>query len=351
GSSSAEQPTPTLPAWQTWLEANVPEVQRLKTPLTAEQWASLVDDFGERLVQDVLLAMQNHVGLTKKYTSANLTARDWRPKPTYPTLPNPFILMPVTPLPLLLPAVDLSDVEQATEQAGHDLEQTLLPLFLYCEKTQGRSELSEYQFRHLSLIRAALDAIAAYSNQVEQLLTATRTNVTSLNAQLHHVYSTDPQLTALAQQVDWEAIALSLLDRLRSPTASAASPLVVRLSQQPAFQHNLVRLDYPLEAAHRAAPGLPERAQPADALLSAQTAWAEMRHSWFNEDPNGLPTHFPTIAPHWSWLPDEVTLVTGWPGHGKSELMLQLMLTKSVYDNWKWALYVPENMPARRALN
>jgi hypothetical protein len=156
--------------------------------------------------------------------------------------------MPVTPLPLLLPAVDLSDVEQATEQAGYDLEQALLPLFFYCEKTQGRTELSEYQFRHLSLIRAALDAIAAYSNQVEQLLTATRANVTGLNCQLHHVYSTDPQLTALAQQVDWETIALSLLDRLRSPTAPAASPLVVRLSQQPAFQHNLVRLEYPLAA-------------------------------------------------------------------------------------------------------
>jgi lysophospholipase L1-like esterase len=65
--------------------------------------------------------------------------------------------MPVTPLPLLLPAVDLSDVEQATEQAGHDLEQALLPLFLYCEKTQGRPELSEYQFKHLNLIRAALE--------------------------------------------------------------------------------------------------------------------------------------------------------------------------------------------------
>jgi twinkle protein len=103
-------------------------------------------------------------------------------------------------------------------------------------------------------------------------------------------------------------------------------------------------------AAHRAAPGVPERAQPAEALLPASAVWAELRHAWFNEDPNGLPTHFPTLAPHWSWLPDEVTLVTGWPGHGKSELMLQLMLTKSVYEGWKWALYVPENMPARRAI-
>lgn len=104
------------------------------------------------------------------------------------------------------------------------------------------------------------------------------------------------------------------------------------------------------EAAQRAAPCTPERRQPADALLTAGTVWAELKNAWFNKNPNGLPTHFPTLAPYWSWLPDEVTLVTGWPGHGKSEFMLQLMLTKSVYEGWKWALYVPENMPAHRII-
>lgn len=97
--SAARQPA-NLPAWQAWLLANAPEVLRLKTPLTAEQWTSLVADFGEPLVQEVLLAMQNHVGLTKKYTSANLTARDWckrrkpaalpaNPAPTPPASFNP----------------------------------------------------------------------------------------------------------------------------------------------------------------------------------------------------------------------------------------------------------------------
>jgi len=90
-------------------------------------------------------------------------------------------------------------------------------------------------------------------------------------------------------------------------------------------------------------------AQPAaEALLTGELVWEQMERAWHQEDPNGRPTHFPSITPYWSWLPDEVTVVTGWPGHGKSELMLQLMLTKSVYDNWKWALYVPENMPAHR---
>lgn len=96
--SALGQPTPSLPPWQAWLLANAPEVLRLKTPLTAEQWNSLVADFGQPLVQEVLLAMQNHAGLTKKYTSANLTARDWckrrcsdgrPPQPAPPPRPAP----------------------------------------------------------------------------------------------------------------------------------------------------------------------------------------------------------------------------------------------------------------------
>ena len=85
-----------LPAWQTWLLANAPEVLRLKTPLSADQWAKLVAAFGEPLTHEVLLAMQNHAGLAKKYTSAYLTALDWAkrrqpaspsPPPQRPTLP------------------------------------------------------------------------------------------------------------------------------------------------------------------------------------------------------------------------------------------------------------------------
>jgi hypothetical protein len=153
-----------------------------------------------------------------------------------------------------LPAVDLSDVEQATEQAGHALEQALLPLFLYCEKTQGRPELSDYQFRHLSLIRAALDAVAAYSVQVEQRHQASQANVMVLNRQLHHAYDTSkPQSLEQALLIDWESIALNLLDRLRHPHTPPLSPLVARLRQLPAFEDSLARLDYPLDVRQQLA--------------------------------------------------------------------------------------------------
>ncbi len=154
--------------------------------------------------------------------------------------------MPVTPLPLLLPAVDLSDVEQATDQAGTTLEQALLPLFLYCEKTQGRPELSEYQFRHVQMLRTALDAAAAYVVQIEQRHTATQANVTALNRQLHYAYdAAKPHSLEQALLIDWQSIALNLLDRLRRPTEAPLSPLVARLRQLPAFEHSLARLDCP----------------------------------------------------------------------------------------------------------
>ena len=93
-------------------------------------------------------------------------------------------------------------------------------------------------------------------------------------------------------------------------------------------------------------PGKSTLSNPADALLLPADVLDEMRQAWNRQDTNGSPTHFPSLQGTWSWMPGEATLVTGWPGHGKTELMLQLMLTKSVYDGWTWGLDCPENMPA-----
>ncbi|MBO2009202.1 hypothetical protein [Hymenobacter negativus] len=95
----------------------------------------------------------------------------------------------------------------------------------------------------------------------------------------------------------------------------------------------------------------PAKRDAAQALLDPADVLAKMIHAWHTLDPNGSPTHFPTIAQYWSWMLGEVSLVTGWPGSGKSWIMLFLMLVKSRYDGWKWALLCPENMPARKLVN
>lgn len=57
-------------------------------------------------------------------------------------------------------------------------------------------------------------------------------------------------------------------------------------------------------------------------------------------------THFTEMDEYFRWKKGDITLVTGYGNHGKSFFMLQLMLTKSIYDGWKWAIFSPENFPA-----
>ncbi|GAA4393465.1 hypothetical protein [Hymenobacter koreensis] len=85
-------------------------------------------------------------------------------------------------------------------------------------------------------------------------------------------------------------------------------------------------------------------------LVSADQVQREALHAWDHTNPNGSPTHYPTLDKHWLWQPGETTAVTGWPGMGKSLAELNKMVTKAVYDEWKFALFVPENMPLRKAV-
>ena len=95
-----------------------------------------------------------------------------------------------------------------------------------------------------------------------------------------------------------------------------------------------------------------EATLPADApLIDPSEVLTQALHAYDFGDPNGSPTHYPTLDKHRLWQPGEACAVTGWPGHGKSLAELNLMATKSVYDSWKWGLFVPENMPLRKAVN
>lgn len=57
-------------------------------------------------------------------------------------------------------------------------------------------------------------------------------------------------------------------------------------------------------------------------------------------------TRFGEMDKYFRWKKGEINLCTGYGNHGKSFFMLQLMLTKSIYDGWKWAIFSPENYPA-----
>ena len=56
-------------------------------------------------------------------------------------------------------------------------------------------------------------------------------------------------------------------------------------------------------------------------------------------------TYYLSIDHHWRWKKGEVSLMSGIMNHGKSTLMLQLMLIKSMKERAKWAVFSPEQNP------
>lgn len=57
-------------------------------------------------------------------------------------------------------------------------------------------------------------------------------------------------------------------------------------------------------------------------------------------------THFGEMDDYFRWKKGEINLIVGYANHGKTTLVIQMMLTKSVNDGWKWAIFSPENYPA-----
>lgn len=62
--------------------------------------------------------------------------------------------------------------------------------------------------------------------------------------------------------------------------------------------------------------------------------------------PMGESTHFGSFDSLFLWKKGQVNLWTGYMNHGKTTFFLQLALTKSIFDGWKWAIFSPENFPA-----
>lgn len=57
-------------------------------------------------------------------------------------------------------------------------------------------------------------------------------------------------------------------------------------------------------------------------------------------------THFGPMDKYFRWKKGDINLFVGWASHGKTTFVIQLFLTKSIVDDWKWAVFCPENYPA-----
>jgi len=60
----------------------------------------------------------------------------------------------------------------------------------------------------------------------------------------------------------------------------------------------------------------------------------------------GSSTGWPTVDEHYTVVPGQLTVVTGWPGSGKSEFV-DAMLVHLVKEDWRVAMFSPENWPVQ----
>lgn len=85
---------------------------------------------------------------------------------------------------------------------------------------------------------------------------------------------------------------------------------------------------------------------PVDGIYYLDDIFPSMIDNFRNGIQLAPTTHFREMDEYFRWKKGEINLCTGYGNHGKSFFMLQIMLTKSIHDGWKWAVFSPENYPA-----
>lgn len=85
---------------------------------------------------------------------------------------------------------------------------------------------------------------------------------------------------------------------------------------------------------------------PVDGVYFVEDIISNMIINFRSGITQGDTTRFDSIDRYFRWKKGEINLFTGFANFGKTFFTLQLMLTKSIYDDWKWAVFCPENFPA-----
>jgi twinkle protein len=85
---------------------------------------------------------------------------------------------------------------------------------------------------------------------------------------------------------------------------------------------------------------------PVDGIFYVEDIFSSMLENFKKGVQVAPPTNFGEMDNFFRWKKGDINLCTGYANAGKSTFMLQLMLTKSIWDGWKWAIFSPENYPA-----
>lgn len=85
---------------------------------------------------------------------------------------------------------------------------------------------------------------------------------------------------------------------------------------------------------------------PVEGVYYVDDIFSSMLQNFRNGIQPAPATHFGEMDDYFRWKKGEINLFVGWANHGKTTLVLQMMLTKSIKDGWTWAIFSPENYPA-----
>jgi twinkle protein len=91
-----------------------------------------------------------------------------------------------------------------------------------------------------------------------------------------------------------------------------------------------------------------EKVDPASFIYTAdQDTEEDMVRQLYEGLPKGTTTYFAAIDPHWKWRSREFNIWTGYNNEGKTTMLNELALCKSVGEGWKHGIFSPENMPQK----
>ena len=86
---------------------------------------------------------------------------------------------------------------------------------------------------------------------------------------------------------------------------------------------------------------------PLEDVIYLNDIFPDMLKDFHSGNQKGETTHFTGIDERFRWCRGEITIVGGIGNFGKSTMMLQLMLMKSLMDGYKWAVFSPEQYPPK----
>jgi len=82
-----------------------------------------------------------------------------------------------------------------------------------------------------------------------------------------------------------------------------------------------------------------------DGIFNTNDVFATMLHEFRHGKNRGSTTYIKTFDKCWTHRTGEVTMWTGYNNEGKSNMLSQLLVLKAQMEDWKFAIFCPENYP------